>query len=63
MDIFHFIIDDASKVGPRGKLEFCIHYSTRNDYEREEYWDNNNGNNYKVDVVMDGFNDPFTAAA
>ncbi|CAD6621986.1 AMM_1a_G0014850.mRNA.1.CDS.1 [Saccharomyces cerevisiae] len=63
MDIFHFIIDDASKVDPRGKLEFCIHYSTRNDYEREEYWDNNNGNNYKVDVVMDGFNDPFAAAA
>lgn len=62
MDIFHFIIDDASKVDPRGRLEFCIHYSTRNDSEREEYWDNNNGNNYKVDVVMDGFNDPFAAA-
>ncbi|CAI4060220.1 Gip2p SKDI_05G1300 [Saccharomyces kudriavzevii IFO 1802] len=63
MDIFHFIIDDASKVDPRGKLEFCIHYSTRNDSEREEYWDNNNGKNYKIDVVMDGFNDPFAAVS
>lgn len=59
MDIFHFIIDDASKLDPRGRLEFCIHYSTRNDYKREEYWDNNNGKNYKVEVVMDGFKDPF----
>ncbi|CAI4061164.1 hypothetical protein SUVZ_05G1300 [Saccharomyces uvarum] len=63
MDIFHFIIDDASKLDPRGRLEFCIHYSTRNDYKREEYWDNNNGNNYKVEVVMDGFKDPFASVS
>ncbi|CCK72760.1 Gip2p KNAG_0L01400 [Huiozyma naganishii CBS 8797] len=59
MDIFHFLIDDAQRIYNVGKLEFCIHYTTRNDYERCEFWDNNNGENYRVDVVMTGFNNPF----
>ncbi|KAG0666971.1 hypothetical protein C6P45_000180 [Maudiozyma exigua] len=60
MDIFHFLIDDNTRnENIVGKLEFCIHYTTRNDMVREEYWDNNNDNNYKVDVVLKGFNNPF----
>ena len=60
MDVFHFLIDDTNKIDTIGKLEFCICYVTRNDRDRLEFWDNNDGNNYKVDVVMSGFNNPFT---
>ena len=60
MDIFHFLIDDNTRnENIVGKLEFCIHYTTRNDITREEYWDNNNNDNYKVYVVLKGFNNPF----
>lgn len=59
MDVFHFLIDDTNKIDTVGKLEFCLHYVTRNDQERQEYWDNNDDKNYKVEVVMNGFNDPF----
>lgn len=60
MDVFHFLIDDTNKIDTVGKLEFCICYVTRNDRERLEFWDNNDGTNYKVEVVMNGFNNPFT---
>ncbi|CAD1781780.1 similar to Saccharomyces cerevisiae YIL045W PIG2 Putative type-1 protein phosphatase targeting subunit that tethers Glc7p type-1 protein phosphatase to Gsy2p glycogen synthase [Maudiozyma barnettii] len=60
MDIFHFLIDDNSRSEENiGRLEFCIQYTTRNDTTREEYWDNNDEQNYKVDVVLKGFNNPF----
>lgn len=59
MDIFNFIIDDVSKQDRKAKLEFCIHYIARNDYQRLEYWDNNDGKNYKIDCIMDGFHNPF----
>lgn len=59
MDIFHFLIDETQKADNVGQLEFCIHYTTRNDNERQEYWDNNDGKNYKVDVITNGFNNPF----
>ena len=59
MDVFHFLISDTNKIDTVGKLEFCICYVTRNDKERLEFWDNNDGNNYKVEVVMNGFNNPF----
>ncbi|CCF60689.1 hypothetical protein KAFR_0L00810 [Kazachstania africana CBS 2517] len=59
MDIFHFLIDDIRKIDTVGKLEFCIHYTTRNDHERKEFWDNNDFKNYKIDVVTSGFNNPF----
>lgn len=59
MDIFNFIIDDVNKQDSKAKLEFCLHYITRNDHERQEFWDNNDGKNYKVDCIMDGFNNPF----
>lgn len=60
MDIFKFIIDDVNKQDSKAKLEFCIHYVTRNDFQRSEFWDNNNGKNYKIDCIMDGFNNPFS---
>ncbi|KAK5962896.1 Gip2p PWA37_005350 [Arxiozyma heterogenica] len=60
MDVFHFLIADTNKIDTVGKLEFCICYVTRNDRERLEFWDNNDGKNYKVEVVMNGFNNPFT---
>ncbi|SMN19948.1 similar to Saccharomyces cerevisiae YIL045W PIG2 Putative type-1 protein phosphatase targeting subunit that tethers Glc7p type-1 protein phosphatase to Gsy2p glycogen synthase [Maudiozyma saulgeensis] len=61
MDIFHFLIDDNARNEYNiGKLEFCIQYTTRNDTIREEYWDNNDDQNYKVDVVLKGFNNPFS---
>lgn len=60
MDVFHFLIDDTNKIDTVGKLEFCIHYVTRNDHERQEFWDNNDDKNYNVEVVMNGFNDPFS---
>lgn len=59
MDIFQFLIDDTNKIDYVGKLEFCIHYTTRDDMHREEYWDNNDTKNYRMDVVMNGFNDKF----
>lgn len=59
MDIFNFIIDDVNKQDSKAKLEFCIHYIARNDHERQEFWDNNDGKNYKVDCIMDGFHNPF----
>lgn len=59
MDIFHFLIDDNCREDVIGKLEFCIHYTTRDDHVREEVWDNNDGDNYKIDVVLKGFNNPF----
>lgn len=63
MDLFKFIIDDVNKTDPRAKLEFCIHYITRDDFHRQEYWDNNNGQNYKLDCILDGFHNPFAAGA
>ncbi|QLG73853.1 hypothetical protein HG535_0F03640 [Zygotorulaspora mrakii] len=60
MDIFNFIIDDVNKQDSRAKLEFCIHYVTRNDYQRREFWDSNNGKNYKIDCITDGFTNPFS---
>ncbi|CAL9734071.1 GSY2-interacting protein Pig2p [Monosporozyma servazzii] len=60
MDVFHFLIDDTNKIDTVGKLEFCIHYVTRNDQERQEFWDNNDDKNYNLEVVMNGFNDPFS---
>ena len=62
MDIFHFLIDDNGNCRDEaavGHLEFCIQYTTRDDCRREEYWDNNDGGNYKVDVVLRGFTNPF----
>ncbi|CCD25252.1 Gip2p NDAI_0E04350 [Naumovozyma dairenensis CBS 421] len=59
MEVFRFLIDDVSKVDSRAKLEFCIQYTTRNDHVRQEYWDNNDGKNYKVGLVLNGFNNPF----
>ena len=60
MDIFHFLIDDNCRdESAVGHLEFCVQYTTRDDCRREEYWDNNDGANYKVDVVLRGFNNPF----
>lgn len=62
MDVFHFVIDDASKWAGKARLEFCIQYTTRDDIHRLEFWDNNCGKNYSVDVVMDGFRNPFANA-
>lgn len=59
MDVFKFIIDDLSRTDSRAKLEFCIHYVARNDFQRQEYWDNNEGANYKLDCILDGFHNPF----
>lgn len=59
MDVFKFIIDDLSRVDSRAKLEFCIQYVARNDSQRQEYWDNNDGKNYKLDCILDGFHNPF----
>ncbi|QLL32311.1 hypothetical protein HG536_0C04800 [Torulaspora globosa] len=60
MDLFHFRIDDLPHEHPHAHLEFCIHYVVRNDRVRQEYWDNNDAQNYKVDCVFEGFHNPFT---
>lgn len=60
MDLFHFRIDDLPQESPHAHLEFCIHYVVRNDRARQEYWDNNDAQNYKVDCVFEGFHNPFT---
>lgn len=62
MDIFHFVIDDANKWAGKARIEFCIQYITRDDMHRLEFWDNNFGKNYAVDVVMEGFRNPFANA-
>ncbi|KAL3232933.1 GLC7-interacting protein 2 [Nakaseomyces bracarensis] len=62
MDVFHFVIDDASKWAGKARIEFCIQYTTRDDIHRLEFWDNNCGKNYSVDLVMDGFRNPFANA-
>ncbi|KAI8385175.1 uncharacterized protein GWK60_J02717 [Nakaseomyces glabratus] len=62
MDVFHFVIDDATKWEGKASLEFCIQYTTRDDTQRLEFWDNNCGKNYCVDLVMDGFRNPFANA-
>ncbi|CCD22420.1 putative protein phosphatase regulator PIG2 NDAI_0A02620 [Naumovozyma dairenensis CBS 421] len=59
MDVFKFLIDDVNKFDNKCHLEFCIQYVTRNDTERKEFWDNNDNKNYTVDVVLDGFKNPF----
>ncbi|EDO15872.1 hypothetical protein Kpol_1009p19 [Vanderwaltozyma polyspora DSM 70294] len=59
MDIFKFIIDYNDIKSNKGDLEFCIQYVTRNDEEVIEFWDNNDGKNYKVDIIMNGFTNPF----
>ena len=37
-----------------GDLEFCIHYETKDPNRQEmlEFWDNNNGKNYKIHLVL-----------
>lgn len=56
MDIFRFMIDNTllsngQYVSNRSReLEFCIQYTTRSNTAREEYWDNNNGKNYIVEI-------------
>ncbi|CCH63144.1 hypothetical protein TBLA_0J01480 [Henningerozyma blattae CBS 6284] len=58
MDIFNFIIDDSvnnvSSDGRKGMLEFCIRYISIDDANggNLEFWDNNGGKNYKVDVII-----------
>ncbi|SCV99912.1 LAFE_0B05270g1_1 [Lachancea fermentati] len=57
-------IQDAYKNGGcvSQHLEFCIQYTSRSERERVEYWDNNGGRNYALDVVSMprmGFIDPF----
>ncbi|KAL3233462.1 GLC7-interacting protein 2 [Nakaseomyces bracarensis] len=59
MDIFRFVIDNTILanglyVSNKSKeLEFCICYITRasDDSAREEYWDNNNGKNYIIEML------------
>lgn len=62
MDIFSFLIDDCPRSTEISKaiLELCVHYTTRNGNAWQEYWDNNSGNNYRVDVVFNGFTNPFS---
>ena len=53
MDLFQFVIDScALQDHVKNDLELCIRYITSkpNEEAQEEYWDNNNGNNYKVAV-------------
>lgn len=49
------------------RLQFCIQYVSRDANSRVEYWDNNAGRNYVVDVVSSaprmGFTNPFDAAS
>ena len=59
MDVFQFIIDDVNRFNTNMKMEFCVHFISRNNYETREVWDNNDGKNYKVDVILYGFNNPF----
>ena len=48
------------------EVQFCIRYTTRDGNYREEHWDNNNGKNYIVAVVIGddtrpvNFHDPFS---
>ena len=37
-----------------GDLEFCIHYETKdpNNQKMIDFWDNNNGRNYKIHLVL-----------
>ncbi|QLQ80570.1 hypothetical protein HG537_0D05710 [Torulaspora globosa] len=60
MDLFHFRIEDLPPNSQHAHLEFCIYYVVRNDRARQEYWDNNDAQNYKVDCVFEGFHNPFT---
>ena len=59
MDLFKFIIDYNEIKSSRGELEFCIQYLSSSVEKSVEYWDNNNGKNYKVDIIMNGSINPF----
>ena len=45
------VLSNGQYVSNRSReLEFCIQYTTRSNTAREEYWDNNNGKNYIVEI-------------
>ncbi|CCE62272.1 hypothetical protein TPHA_0C01160 [Tetrapisispora phaffii CBS 4417] len=53
MDIFRFIIDcNNVRSNCKNALELCIHYISgdEKDNSYKEYWDNNNGKNYKIAI-------------
>ncbi|SCU81620.1 LANO_0B03708g1_1 [Lachancea nothofagi CBS 11611] len=56
--------NDATDEYASINLEFCIQYTTRCSEQRLEFWDNNGGRNYVVEVVTPkprmGFTDPFS---
>ncbi|AQZ14683.1 GIP2 (YER054C) and PIG2 (YIL045W) [Zygosaccharomyces parabailii] len=61
VDLFSFVIE---KPPGRRNLQLCVHYLARPEGpagldKRYEFWDNNNGLNYELDVVTEGFRDPF----
>lgn len=61
VDLFSFVIE---KPRERRSLQLCMHYVARPDGplgQRQlcEFWDNNNGLNYELEVVTEGFRDPF----
>ncbi|CCE65231.1 hypothetical protein TPHA_0K00970 [Tetrapisispora phaffii CBS 4417] len=54
IDIFKFIFDyePSCTNNANSKLEFCIQYVTKEGEKIVEYWDNNDGKNYKVDITL-----------
>lgn len=52
LDVFKFVIDKDLCDGSKDRIQFCISYVTRDESEKLEFWDNNYGQNYIVDVLM-----------
>ncbi|GAV49309.1 hypothetical protein ZYGR_0N07160 [Zygosaccharomyces rouxii] len=55
-DMFSFMLEKPDKSL---KLQLCIQYVARIEGRRQEFWDNNENQNYELDVVTDSFRDPF----
>lgn len=36
----------------QNNIQFCIHYETYDDQNKFEFWENNSGSNYKVNIVL-----------
>ncbi|GCE98041.1 hypothetical protein ZYGM_004665 [Zygosaccharomyces mellis] len=55
-DMFSFMLEKPDNCT---KLHLCLHYVARSEGCRQEFWDNNDDQNYQLDVKTDCFRDPF----
>lgn len=55
-DMFSFMLEKPDKCT---RLHLCVQYVARSEGCRQEFWDNNENQNYQLDVRTDCFRDPF----